>query len=215
MPLVVKKDDAGNPSSAPSSTRALPRPAKSGASPSMPLRIFWTSLEREMLESGQREIASTWVGERVMAQLRQWDEVAYVRFASVYLTLPTPPTSWKKFGTLWRHGKKPRQKNSHAASSAEVPARYRGTEARGRIGYGKRAVMSTTRYERGWEKLKEIDGEAGERVIASLQDIAPDLARYTIEFPFGDVYSRPGLVSSPGKLPRWPPSRRWATPPRN
>jgi len=69
----------------------------------------------------------------------------------------------------------------------------RGTEAGGRIGYGKRAVMSTTRYERGWEKLKEIDGEAGERVIASLQDIAPDLARYTIEFPFGDVYSRPGL----------------------
>jgi 4-carboxymuconolactone decarboxylase len=54
-------------------------------------------------------------------------------------------------------------------------------------------MMSTTRYERGWEKLKEIDGEAGERVIASLQDIAPDLARYTIEFPFGDVYSRPGL----------------------
>jgi 4-carboxymuconolactone decarboxylase len=49
------------------------------------------------------------------------------------------------------------------------------------------------RYKRGWEKLKEIDGEAGERVIASLHDIAPDLARYTIEFPFGDIYCRPGL----------------------
>jgi 4-carboxymuconolactone decarboxylase len=53
--------------------------------------------------------------------------------------------------------------------------------------------MDDTRYQRGWEKLKEIDGEAGQRVIASLQDIAPDLARYTIEFPFGDIYSRPGL----------------------
>jgi 4-carboxymuconolactone decarboxylase len=53
--------------------------------------------------------------------------------------------------------------------------------------------MDDTRYRRGWEKLKEIDGEAGERVIASLQDIAPGLARYTIEFPFGDIYSRPGL----------------------
>ena len=53
--------------------------------------------------------------------------------------------------------------------------------------------MNGDRYERGWEKLKEIDGEAGERVIESLKDIAPDLARYTIEFPFGDVYSRPGL----------------------
>lgn len=49
------------------------------------------------------------------------------------------------------------------------------------------------RYQRGWEKLKEIDGEAGERVIESLKDITPEFARYVIEFPFGDIYSRPGL----------------------
>jgi 4-carboxymuconolactone decarboxylase len=30
-------------------------------------------------------------------------------------------------------------------------------------------------------------------VVASLADIAPDFARYLIEFPFGDIYSRPGL----------------------
>lgn len=53
--------------------------------------------------------------------------------------------------------------------------------------------MDIDRYERGMKKLKEIDGEAGEKVIESLKDIAPDLARYTIEFPFGDIYSRPGL----------------------
>ena len=49
------------------------------------------------------------------------------------------------------------------------------------------------RYQRGWQRLKEIDGDAGERVIDSLKDIAPDFARYVIEFPFGDIYSRPGL----------------------
>jgi len=49
------------------------------------------------------------------------------------------------------------------------------------------------RYSNGLLKLKEIDGEAGQRVIDSLKDIAPDLARYTIEFPFGDIYQRPGL----------------------
>jgi 4-carboxymuconolactone decarboxylase len=54
--------------------------------------------------------------------------------------------------------------------------------------------VESDRYKRGWEKLKEIDGEAGERVIESLKDIAPDLGRYTIEFPFGDVYSR-GVLS--------------------
>lgn len=49
------------------------------------------------------------------------------------------------------------------------------------------------RYQRGWEKLKEIDGEAGESVVENLKDIAPDFARLLIEFPFGDIYSRPGL----------------------
>ena len=49
------------------------------------------------------------------------------------------------------------------------------------------------RYKRGWEKLKEVDGEAGEKVIDSLKDIAPEFADLLIEFPFGDIYSRPGL----------------------
>ena len=51
----------------------------------------------------------------------------------------------------------------------------------------------SSRYSRGWDKLREIDGAAGERVIASLADIAPDFAKYLIEFPFGDIYSRPQL----------------------
>ena len=50
-----------------------------------------------------------------------------------------------------------------------------------------------TRYQRGLEKLREIDGEAGQRVIDALAPIAPDFARYLIEFPFGDIYSRPQL----------------------
>ncbi|MCE1190881.1 MAG: carboxymuconolactone decarboxylase family protein [Acidovorax sp.] len=49
------------------------------------------------------------------------------------------------------------------------------------------------RYQRGLAKLREIDGQAGEHVVASLDGIAPDFARYLIEFPFGDIYSRPGL----------------------
>lgn len=50
-----------------------------------------------------------------------------------------------------------------------------------------------SRYDRGWAKLREIDGDAGERVVASLADIAPDFARLLIEFPFGDIYARPQL----------------------
>ena len=54
-------------------------------------------------------------------------------------------------------------------------------------------MSATTRYTEGLAKLEEIDGEAGRKVIDSLQAIAPDLARYVIEFPFGDIYQRPGL----------------------
>lgn len=49
------------------------------------------------------------------------------------------------------------------------------------------------RYERGLAKLQQIDGEGGIKVVDSLAGIAPDFARLLIEFPFGDIYSRPGL----------------------
>lgn len=53
--------------------------------------------------------------------------------------------------------------------------------------------QSETRLERGRRKLDAIDGEAGHNVVAALADIAPDFATYLFEFPFGDIYSRPGL----------------------
>jgi 4-carboxymuconolactone decarboxylase len=53
--------------------------------------------------------------------------------------------------------------------------------------------MNKSRYETGLEKLTQIDGEAGQNVIDSLQDVCPDLAKFTIEYPFGDIYSRKGL----------------------
>ena len=50
-----------------------------------------------------------------------------------------------------------------------------------------------TRLERGQRALEAIDGQAGQSVIDALADIAPDFATYLFEFPFGDIYSRPGL----------------------
>jgi len=50
-----------------------------------------------------------------------------------------------------------------------------------------------SRLERGTRVLAEIDGEAGQRVVASLADIAPDFATYLVEFGFGDIYARRGL----------------------
>lgn len=53
--------------------------------------------------------------------------------------------------------------------------------------------MEASRLKKGLELLEQIDGEAGQNVIDSLQDISPDLAQYTIEYPFGDIYARKGL----------------------
>ncbi len=45
---------------------------------------FISNLEREFQERGDKEISSTEIGERVIRKLYELDEVAYVRFASVY-----------------------------------------------------------------------------------------------------------------------------------
>lgn len=54
-------------------------------------------------------------------------------------------------------------------------------------------MMLSERFITGQEMLQKVDGKGGDAVIESLQDIAPDFAQYLIEFPFGDIYSRPGL----------------------
>lgn len=54
--------------------------------------------------------------------------------------------------------------------------------------------MKTERFTNGWKRLMEIDGKGGESVIASLQDISPDLGNMIIEFAFGDIYTRNQLT---------------------
>ena len=54
-------------------------------------------------------------------------------------------------------------------------------------------MTQETRLERGSRQLTRIDGAGGQAVIDALADIAPDFATYLLEFPFGDIYSRPGL----------------------
>jgi len=48
------------------------------------IESFVSSLERELQERGDREVDSREIGERVINKLYEIDEVAYVRFASVY-----------------------------------------------------------------------------------------------------------------------------------
>lgn len=49
------------------------------------------------------------------------------------------------------------------------------------------------RYKKGLTTLRSLDAEAADKVLSSLQDIAPDMAKFIIEFGYGDIYSRPAL----------------------
>lgn len=60
--------------------------------------------------------------------------------------------------------------------------------------------MENTRFIQGMEQLKAIDGKGGENVIRSLEDIAPDLGKFIVEFAFGDIYTRQGLTTAEREL---------------
>jgi 4-carboxymuconolactone decarboxylase len=52
---------------------------------------------------------------------------------------------------------------------------------------------SGDRYARGRAKLAEIHGPVGQDVMDRLEGVAPDMARFVVEWGFADVYDRPGL----------------------
>jgi 4-carboxymuconolactone decarboxylase len=53
--------------------------------------------------------------------------------------------------------------------------------------------MTDERYERGRQKLSELAGEQGERMLEGLEEVSPDLARFVVEFGYGDIYTRAQL----------------------
>ena len=84
LPIVVKKDGERQPFDRDKVLRSLriacsKRPVSADA-----LEEHAEALERELAESGEKEVASLVIGERVMGRLKTLDDVAYVRFASVY-----------------------------------------------------------------------------------------------------------------------------------
>jgi transcriptional repressor NrdR len=48
------------------------------------IEAFIDELERDLGETGEKEIPSSFLGEKIMTKLHALDDVAYVRFASVY-----------------------------------------------------------------------------------------------------------------------------------
>ena len=84
MPLVVKKDGRREPFDRQKIIVGLKKACEKRPISITEIETLIEEIEHQLMESGEKEIASTAIGEKVMARLHRLDEVAYVRFASVY-----------------------------------------------------------------------------------------------------------------------------------
>ena len=84
LPLVIKKDGRREPFERLKVASGLRRACEKRPVSAELLDRIVDRIERELVESGEKEVPSSTVGERCMEALRETDQVAYVRFASVY-----------------------------------------------------------------------------------------------------------------------------------
>jgi transcriptional repressor NrdR len=84
LPFVVKKDGRREPFDRAKLLAGLTRACQKRPVSSDALERLVDSIERSLVESGDKETTSRAIGERVLGALREIDRVAYVRFASVY-----------------------------------------------------------------------------------------------------------------------------------
>jgi transcriptional repressor NrdR len=84
LPLVIKKDARRESFDRAKVLGGLKKACSKRPVPVEALEAAADRIERAMEEGGEKEIPSSRIGDAVMAALRDIDEVAYVRFASVY-----------------------------------------------------------------------------------------------------------------------------------
>lgn len=84
LPMVVKKDGRREPFSRQKVLDGMKKACQKRPISMNDLEAFVDQLEKSFQESGEKEIPTSVIGERVMAKLHELDDVAYVRFASVY-----------------------------------------------------------------------------------------------------------------------------------
>ena len=84
LPMVVKKDGRREPFSRDKIISGIRNACQKLPVSEAKIEEFTDSLESYFQDLGKKEISSSEIGERVISKLKEWDEVAYVRFASVY-----------------------------------------------------------------------------------------------------------------------------------
>lgn len=84
MPRVIKQDESREPFDEEKLRAGLHRALEKRPVSTEQVEAAFSQIKRSLQSAGEREISSRMIGEKVMEQLRGLDDVAYVRFASVY-----------------------------------------------------------------------------------------------------------------------------------
>jgi transcriptional repressor NrdR len=84
LPLVIKKDGRREVFDRGKILAGLQRACEKRPISVTVLEKLVERIEQRLQESGEREVHSREIGEQIMQELQNLDEVAYVRFASVY-----------------------------------------------------------------------------------------------------------------------------------
>lgn len=84
LPMVIKKDGRREAFNREKIISGIKKACQKRPISITDIEEFVDTLEIYFQEIGKKEVESKEVGERVINRLREWDEVAYVRFASVY-----------------------------------------------------------------------------------------------------------------------------------
>jgi len=84
LPMVIKKDSRREPFNRAKIIEGIKKACQKRPVSITKIEEFVDALELHFQELGKKEVGSTEIGEKVINRLKEWDEVAYVRFASVY-----------------------------------------------------------------------------------------------------------------------------------
>jgi transcriptional repressor NrdR len=84
LPLIVKKDGRREAFDREKLISGLKKACQKRPVSMDAMERIVAEVERELQESGEKEVPASFIGERVMLALKDLDPVAYVRFASVY-----------------------------------------------------------------------------------------------------------------------------------
>lgn len=106
LPLIVKKDGRRESFDRQKIFSGLKKACEKRPISVDTLEKIVSRIEQGLMESGDREVKSSVIGEKVMEELYNLDGVAYVRFASVYRQFKDINQFMKELNDLLAHGEK-------------------------------------------------------------------------------------------------------------